>query len=244
MPTSNAGRTEKLSARVCRELETAILDDRLSPTSRLPAENELCRTFGVSRTVIREALQQLSARGIVHSIAGSGSYVAASNLADLERCLTLLSKLHADQRAFLELLDLRLLVETEMAGRLASSPNPVTLRALRAALARMRATVGDSDAFARADYSFHLAIVDGVGHGLFAAIWKPLAPLAHSYGRATYDSKATFQTVIRQHRAILLSIASGDVEGAREAARHHLTHSREHYLELTQDRARENAPSR
>src|SRR3954447_12492979 len=101
------GRTEKLSDRVSREIEEAILKGKLGPAARLPTEGELCRSFGVSRTVVREALQQLAARGLVHSVAGSGSYVGSSNLADLERCLGLLSKLHPGQKVFLELLDLR-----------------------------------------------------------------------------------------------------------------------------------------
>ena len=234
----NVGRTEKLSARVSREIEKAILRDRLGATTRLPTESELCRSFGVSRTVVREALQQLAARGIIHSVAGSGSYVSPSNLDNLERCLSLLSKQNPDQKAFLELLDLRLLVETEMAGRLAEFPTIGSVRALRAALAMMvKATFDDPEPFARADTAFHLAIVEGVGHGLFATILKPLAPLAHQYGLETYDSKSTLDGVIREHRAVLRHIEAGNPEGARNAMADHLTSSRRHYAELLARRA-------
>ena len=228
----NIGRTEKLSVVVSREIEEAILKKRLEPAARLPTEGELCRSFGVSRTVVREALQQLAARGLVHSVAGSGSYVAPSNLSDLERCLGLLSKLHPDQKVFLELLDLRLLIETELAGRLAEAPTPESLRQLRSALAAMKANVHDCEAFASADTAFHRAIVDGVGNNLFAAIWKPLAPLAHRYGLETYDEKYGGNAVLREHRAILRNITEGNVEGAREAMQEHLSSSRRHFLEL------------
>jgi GntR family transcriptional repressor for pyruvate dehydrogenase complex len=233
----NVGRTEKLSNRVSREIEQAILKNRLEPEARLPTEGELCRSFGVSRTVVREALQQLAARGLVHSVAGSGSYVASSNLSDLERCLALLSKLHADQNAFLELLDLRLLIETELAGRLAAGPTPESLAALRKALAAMKANVDDCEAFASADTAFHRTIVDGVGHELFAAIWKPLAPLARRYGLETYDSRTTANGAIREHRAILRNIVEGNVDGAREAMQEHLISSRRHFLELTKQQS-------
>lgn len=224
-----------------RELEEAILEKRLEPAARLPAEGELCRSFGVSRTVVREALQRLTARGLVHSVPGSGSYVASSNLADLERCLSLLSQLHADQKAFLELLDLRLLIETELAGRLAQSPSPESLQQLREALAAMKANVDDGEAFASADTAFHRAIVHGAGHDLFAAIWNPLAPLAHRYGLETYDAKYASHAVIREHRAILRHIAAGDAPGARQAMQVHLMSSRRHFLELTKEWIASNA---
>jgi GntR family transcriptional repressor for pyruvate dehydrogenase complex len=232
MQFRNLGRTEKLSDRVSRELEEAILKKRLEPAERLPTEGELCKSFGVSRTVVREALQRLAARGLVHSVAGSGSFVASSNLGDLERCLSLLTSLHADQKVFLELLDLRLLIETELVARLAAAPSPASLRELRSALAAMKANVHDCQAFASADTAFHRAIVDGVGNNLFAAIWKPLAPLAHRYGLETYDVKYGQNAVLREHRAILRAIAERDVEGARRAMQEHLASSRRHFLTL------------
>jgi GntR family transcriptional repressor for pyruvate dehydrogenase complex len=215
----------------------SVLSGALPPGARFPTEKAVMDSFGVSRTVVREALQQLAARGLVHSVAGSGSYVASSNLRDLERCLALLSKLHADQNAFLELLDLRLLIETELAGRLAAGPTAESLAALRKALAAMKANVDDCEAFASADTAFHRAIVDGVGHELFGAIWKPLAPLARRYGLETYDSKTTADGVIREHRAILRNIAEGNVDGAREAMQEHLMSSRRHFLELTKQQS-------
>src|SRR5438128_2108978 len=193
MRLPNLSRAEKLSARVSREIENAIVTDGLEPTSRLPTESELCRSFGVSRTVVREALQHLTARGLVRSVAGSGSYVASSSVADLERCLSLLSRNRADGKAFLELLDLRLLVETELAARVAKAPPPACLAAMRAAVAQMKASLNDPEAFASSDTSFHRSILDGAGHALFGAILKPLTPLAHRYGVSTYDSKSTLR---------------------------------------------------
>jgi GntR family transcriptional repressor for pyruvate dehydrogenase complex len=232
MQFRNLGRTEKLSDRVSRELEDAILKKRLEPAARLPTEGELCKSFGVSRTVVREALQRLAARGLVHSVAGSGSFVSSSSLADLERCLSLLTTLHADQKVFLELLDLRLLIETDLVARLAAAPSAGSLRQLRSAFAAMKANVRDCQAFASADTAFHRAIVDAVGNNLFAAIWKPLAPLAHRYGLETYDAKYSQNAVLREHRAILRAIEGRDVAAARRAMQEHLLSSRQHFLSL------------
>jgi GntR family transcriptional repressor for pyruvate dehydrogenase complex len=221
-----------LSARVSREIENAIFNDGLEPAARLPTETDLCRSFGVSRTVVREALQHLAARGLVRSVAGSGSYVTSASLADLERCLTLLSRRSADSNAFLEMLDLRLLVETELAGRVAEACPSACLLAMRAAVSQMKASLDDPEAFARSDTSFHSAIVDGAGHALFGAILKPLSPLAHRYGIETYDSKGTLRIAVNEHRAILRRIEAADPAGARKAMADHLTSSRRHYLLL------------
>lgn len=232
MRLPNIRRSEKLSARVSREIEDAIIKDGLLPATRLPTESELCRSFGVSRTVVREALQHLAARGVVHSVAGSGSYVASSSVADLERCLTLLSRLTADEKAFLELLDLRLLVETELAGRAAEAPPARWRDEMRAALSLMASSLEDPETFARGDTAFHRAIRDGAGHALFAAILRPLAPLAHRYGLETYDSRSTLEVALREHQAIFDRVVAADREGARAAMTDHLTSSRSHYLLL------------
>jgi len=223
---------EKLSVRVSREIERAIVEARFAPDARLPTESELCRAFGVSRTVIREALQQLKARGMVHSKAGSGSFVTAVSLEELERCLSQLSQRSVEQRAYLELLELRLLIETEVAARVAARPSAALLAALAAAIARMKAALEDHEAFAAADQAFHAAIVESAGHHLFSAILKPLAPLGHEYRLETYDSKATLEQVIREHAAIHRQIKAQDPEGARKAMEQHLAHSRDHFLAL------------
>jgi GntR family transcriptional repressor for pyruvate dehydrogenase complex len=232
----NLRRTEKLSARVSREIEAAIFKDGLKPAARLPTETDLCRSFGVSRTVVREALQRLAARGLVRSVAGSGSYVASTTLADLERCLALLSRRSADRKAFLEMLDLRLLVETELAGRVAKASPASSVAAMRAAVRQMKASLDDPDVFARSDTAFHSAIVDGAGHALFGAILKPLSPLAHRYGIETYDSKRTLRTAVSEHQAILRRIEDADPAGARKAMADHLNSSRRHYLLLLEQR--------
>jgi DNA-binding FadR family transcriptional regulator len=232
MPFSELGQREKLSIQVSREIERAIVEARFAPDARLPTELELGRSFGVSRTVIREALQQLKARGMVHSRAGSGSFVTAVSLADLERCLSQLSQRSVEERAFLELLELRLLIETEVAARVALAPSPALLEALAAELSRMKRGLAEPEAFAAADQAFHAAIIESAGHLLFSAILKPLAPLGHEYRLETYDSQATLEQVIREHTAIQRRIKARDPEGARQAMKQHLDHSRDHFLAL------------
>ncbi len=232
MPFAELAQREKLSVQVSRQIEQAILEARFAPDSLLPSEAELCRSFGVSRTVIREALQQLKARGMVRSKPGSGSYVSAVSLGDLERCLEQLSRRSVEARAFLELLDLRLLIEVELVSRVAAAPSEKLLKALSQALVVMKKSYLDHEAFAAADHAFHAAIMDGAEHQLFSAILKPLSPLGHSYRLETYDSRATLEQVVREHTEIYRGIQAKNGERARRAMTAHLSHSREHFLAL------------
>ena len=60
---------------IVRQIQEAIRDNALSEGDRLPTERELAETFGVSRSVVREAIKVLSAQGLVESRQGSGLYV-------------------------------------------------------------------------------------------------------------------------------------------------------------------------
>ena len=68
-------REETLASRVAGQMESLIVQQRLQPGDRLPAERELAHQFGVSRTVVREAVRALAARGLLEVKAGSGTLV-------------------------------------------------------------------------------------------------------------------------------------------------------------------------
>ena len=71
------------STEIVSDLEREIMDGILTPGERLPSEEKLCNRFEVSRTVIREAIQQLRGRGLIRTLKGSGSYIADSSLETL-----------------------------------------------------------------------------------------------------------------------------------------------------------------
>ncbi|GAH09025.1 unnamed protein product [marine sediment metagenome] len=62
----NIGSQQTLSQKIERTLETAIREKKLPIGSKLPTEHEMCKSFGVSRTALREALHRLSARGLIN----------------------------------------------------------------------------------------------------------------------------------------------------------------------------------
>src|SRR5579859_2081829 len=82
-------REASLSNRVKVQLEQLLVDSRLQPGDRLPAERELARQFGVSRTVIREAVRTLTARGLLEVRSGSGTIVRSPSAASVSESMTL-----------------------------------------------------------------------------------------------------------------------------------------------------------
>lgn len=192
---------------------------------RLPSEEKLCEKFGASRTVVREALQQLKALGVVRSRTGSGTYIAEGRLDHLGDTLQLYSARADDVAGWTELLEMRSLIETESARRLARQATPAALAPVWQALETMRRSTGDLGAFADADVAFHEAIVNASGNRLFATVHRALLPLARRYAHATYRSSEQIRLNLAEHEAIFAGMMAQDAGRAAAAMHDHLSHS-------------------
>lgn len=229
------------SASLARDLLARIARGELRPGDAidLPA---LGRRHGVSRTVVREALQRLEAQGLVNSRVGSGSYVAPYRMDHVKTAIRRFVALNPQKEVFLQLLDLRLLIETETAGRLAKSRDPQALRQLKEELDRMDAARRDLAEFADADISFHLRIAEASGNPFFLTILEPFQKLGREFGMLTYESPATLNRTRADHVDILKAIAEGNVSRARERMHEHIEFSRTHFIELLEHENEETAP--
>ena len=222
--TPARGRQAKMAA----VLEQEILQAKWRRGAKLPSEEELCLRFRISRSAVREALQVLKSRGLVESRRGSGSYVVremgAGGIRDM---LALYSALQRDAPSFLELLDLRLLVETFCVRQLISQE--ADLRHLRNCLNRMEAAVRDFARFGREDIAFHLALAEGTSHRLFSHIMRGLLPdLGVKFALETYTNASLVQRNLEDHRAIFRLLERSDAIAAERRLRKHLLDSRRH----------------
>jgi GntR family transcriptional repressor for pyruvate dehydrogenase complex len=211
-------------------LEEKILGGVLQPGDRLPTETELERTFGISRTVVREGLQALKSRGMIESRRGSGTYVARPSRELIGDSLSLYASLQPDGKRYLELMDLRILVETEAARMVASGSTPIAR--ISAHLDAMERNLGNPSGFADADIAFHLSIIKASGHSLFYAVAEGLlsAP-ALSFARSTHriDSSRAYQ-VFAEHQVIHKALENRDPGSAARAMRSHLRRSRQNLV--------------
>lgn len=213
-------RRHSLTDHVTQELSSLILSGAYSPGARLPTENEAATHFGVSRTVIREAVARLKSSGLVESRQGSGLYVLQPNAQMLFR----IDPASIDDRyeSVLPIVELRRGVEVEAAALAAERRTGAQLGAIRAALAGIaRAEVAGEDGV-NADMEFHRAIVRATGNPHYLSLWSFIGQFIRGAMRTTRANEARredFAAQVRaEHKAIVDAIARGSGEAAREAA--------------------------
>jgi GntR family transcriptional repressor for pyruvate dehydrogenase complex len=223
-------RPRNLALGVVDELADRIRDGRLPPGAKLGTEAALMGEFGVSRTVIREALSRLQASSLVETRHGVGTFVTGH--AD-----SAVFRIRSDQLATLRdvvaMLALRIGVETEAAGLAAQRRGAANLDTMRVALAAFTHAVGAGQDAVGPDFRFHLEIARATQNAHFESLVLtfgtaiiPRARLDPS-GASADERQAYLRRVNAEHGSILDAIAGKDSEAARAAMRTHLANSRE-----------------
>ena len=220
------------------DLGEKIRSQLLRPGDKLPTESAIMQSFGVSRTVVREALSKLQAAGLVETHHGIGTFVLQPRAGSVFR-------LDAGDIAtsvdVLAVLELRISLETESAGLAASRRTEEQLQAMRQALDDFERNVAVAGDTVAPDFRFHLQIAQSTGNPYFADIMSHLGttiiPRTRINAIRTLDrSGAYLSRVNREHEEIYAAIARRDPESARAAMRIHLTNSRER-LRIAQEEA-------
>lgn len=187
-------REERLADKVSELLKKAIVSGQLQPGDRLPPERVLGERFGVSRTVIREAVRSLAAKGLVEVRSGSGSVVARVESGSVAEAMRLYVQGAAIDARLVH--ELRELLQVHAAGAAADRATEADVAALRGCLQHA---------------AFHHAVAE--------AAHNPLLPLLLD---ALEAPPATADEPVDGHAPILERIAAHDRDGAREAMRRHL----------------------
>jgi GntR family transcriptional regulator, transcriptional repressor for pyruvate dehydrogenase complex len=221
-PLAPVSRSARLADTVAAQIGERILSGALSPGEALAPERELCREFGVSRTVIREAIRSLSGKGMVESIGGSGVRVLAIDAGTVGESLRNL--LRSSDVDYAKVDEVRRAIEVAAAGVAAARVTSDDVARAEAALRRMRDRIDDLEECVQADLAFHRAVADATGNELFGMLLDSLgAPLVDvrrtNLGRGGIARR---RRIIAAHRRILDAIADGDDERARAAMEAHL----------------------
>ncbi len=213
------------------EIEEEILSGKILPGTRLPSEEKLCERFAASRTVIREAIQQMRGRGFVRTTKGSGTYIADPSLDFLANAMEAYASLVVEAD-FDELIDFRILIETECARLAAVNAGERVLKELRAVLDRMEKVKGSRPKFSREDVAFHLVIAKGSGNRIYAGVLGAMEKRIIDYAQKNRGDSDWYSAVIAEHREIVDAIALGLGDKAAEAMRRHLVSSKRHFMDL------------
>lgn len=210
---------KNLSSRVATALLARIQEGGLAPGARLPTEHELSQSFGVSRTVIREAIVALKAQGMVETRQGSGAFVRQPDRPAGFAAL-------ASNQQLVHMIEVRKAIDCETAGLAAQHRTPAQLDAIRAALAAIDTAVAAGGNGVQEDLAFHTAIARATGNPYWARLIEMFLPQMQAsiaVTRANESHRKVFQTSAKEDHARLLSaIAASDPPAARAAARRHM----------------------
>jgi GntR family transcriptional repressor for pyruvate dehydrogenase complex len=234
-------REPRLSDKVATMILDTILSGKLTPGDKLPSERELGEQFGVSRTVVREAVRALAAKGLISVRSGSGLRVAPADASSVQESMFLF--LRAAMLDYRKLHELRKVLEVEIAGLAAERATPEDAERV-AATARRMAETSDSlqgsppneaavELAAQRDLEFHRAIAEATHNELFSLLMDPIGQSLMTVRRANLS--VNLERTLELHEALVERILARDVDGARAAMSRHLDDAEETWRELHPD---------
>jgi len=226
---SRVEREPRLSDKVADLLLGSIMSRGLLPGARLPSERELGEQFGVSRTVIREAVRALAAKGVIDVRTGSGLRVAALDGATVSESIALY--LRAGALEYPKVHEVRKLLEVEISGLAAERADKADVDRMDEICREMEAAIDEHvERASRLDLEFHRAIAKATGNELYLLLLDSIGEALLEIRRGNLQTGAAAET-IRAHRAILDRIRMRDPEGARAAMAVHLDQVEHHWEE-------------
>lgn len=207
-----------------------ITDEKLSAGDRLPSEARLAATFGMSRTIVREALARLASDGITEARLGAGSYVKRR---PSERLGTLLPM--DEMATTIGTYEVRFVLEAEAARLAALRRSGPQLEAIERALEQLRAALFSHAPAHDEDWQLHRAIAEATGNAAFLPVFDHLRDSVVHILRAGVDISRSrppqvIAAMMEEHDAIVDAIRVRDADGAALAMRWHLSQGRKRLM--------------
>ena len=225
IPASRLGR-ETLADQLAARLSAKMQSGAWQNGDRLLTEAVLAAEHGVSRSVVREAVHRIKARGLLVSSQGSGVFVAPPQE---HQPLAFDPAVVASVEAVVQVVEIRRVLEGEMAALAAQRATRRQLAAVRRALAAIDTAVAAGRDGVAEDLAFHCAIGEATGNPQFSLVLGFLGQYLREGMRITRGNEARrsdfMEAVRKEHRALVDALVAGDAAAARRAATHHLVHS-------------------
>jgi len=223
---------DRLSDRLALRLISQIESGAWQPGDRLPTEQQLAESHGVSRTVVREAVHQLKSKALVISRQGSGVYVAQT---PVNRPLVFDPAVLESVQAVVHVVEVRRVLEGEIAALAAERATRAQIAALRRALKAIDTAVAAGHDGVAEDLAFHRVIGESSGNPQFRLLLGFLEQYLREGMRITRGNEARridfMQAVQHEHRALVEAIASRDATAARHYATQHIIRGEERLVE-------------
>jgi GntR family transcriptional repressor for pyruvate dehydrogenase complex len=214
----SVGSQQRLHDRVVAEIEQRIIDGDLAPGRKLPPERELAETLGVSRTVLREAMRVLAAKGLLEAQQGIGTTVRALTSRHVVEPLGLyLRAQEGGVISFHHLHQVRSLLEVEIAGIAAESATDEEIAQLREVYESMVEAMNNVELLAEQDAEFHRTLAAMTHNPLLLVLIDSIRELLREYIAQVTVYLDPLEDNIRLHYLLLERVVARDREGARAA---------------------------
>ncbi|WP_245417980.1 FadR/GntR family transcriptional regulator [Cohaesibacter celericrescens] len=215
-----------LADRVYHSLFSRISNGDYAVNTRMPSEHQLSEEFGVSRPVLRSALEKLREEGVIYARQGAGNFVRAPSvspvgfarvetLADIQRCY-----------------EFRLNIESSAAAMAAERRNSAILVTMEEALELMGAAAGSMEHREDADFEFHTTIAKATNNHYYEAALRALRDHIYvgmkMHGQSLLtEGTIALEHVFDEHKEIYMAIVRQDEKLASSLMHQHLVHSRD-----------------
>jgi DNA-binding FadR family transcriptional regulator len=224
------GKRETLTDQLVKQVSERISSGHYKRGDKLPTEQEFIAEFNVSRTVVREAISNLKAKGLVQSQQGVGAFV----LKDVPLAAFRIEEENLELvEEIISVMELRLSIELEVAALAAIRRTDEDLRKMKTALDLMNEAIPRGESSIHADLEFHRTIAAATKNRHFLAIFNYLGEVLIPRARVQTHrlnggtQQEYLERIAREHQQIFLAIKSQDSDGARAAMRLHLGSSRD-----------------
>jgi GntR family transcriptional regulator, transcriptional repressor for pyruvate dehydrogenase complex len=214
-------RSNKVFEQIEQQIEQRILSGELRSGDRLPTERELAEQFHASRTAVREAMKLLAQKGLVDMRPGRGTIVIDGTSRAMRHSLGLMMKIGQTVNSS-SLVEVREILEPEIAALAALRATEEHIAAMREAVAIMDANLNDADAYITADNDFHRALAEGTQNVLILALVDSIVDLLSEQRKHIFSVSGGPQRGQIHHKHILETIIQRDPEAARQAMHAHL----------------------
>jgi len=204
---------------VVDKISYSVINGELSDGELLPPESKLCETFGVSRSILREAIRVLASKGLVEVKQGHGTFVRRPRIDVPEEAVR--NYLMTHSFSLFQLMEVRTPIEVEVARLAAERREQKHVSSMEETLQIMSVDSNSVEVFSDADGAFHNAIIDASGNRLFGIMIRSIMGNLH-ISRQLGIRHFGIGVVIQEHEKIFEAIKNKDTSAAVKKMKEHM----------------------
>ncbi len=224
-------KTKKIYEEIVEQIRQLMTDGNLKPGDKLLSERELAERLQVSRASVREAIRSLEIMAFVEIKPGEGTFVRSQNTNDI--ILPLAMFLAVEKSSFLEMFEIRRVLETATSSMAAERATEEELDQIRTAYEQMEESINfrDSEKGEEYDTIFHYTIAEATHNSLLIRLYRTISEdfsrTISTARRYLFIDEQNPQRILDHHRKIYEAIKDHNPKKASEAMLEHLTFAEE-----------------